>query len=538
MKKLILLYFFVSVLCYSQFQLKRDTLAGNNIKSYIYNSGIFNQDRSSSSTRSGFEWPRGQNKFAIFTSGINIAGYVNNQLRMCVASYAGEYVSGYSNNGIFYTDSRFKFYKIRRGDNFINNPDWLNWGIMVPFGAPYVDVNNSGHYEFAIDTPGVRGASQTIFICLTDGDTTQHKVGEGFGGGTKPMYSEVHLTAWCYDNPGHEDIQFLKWEIVNKGIYPWNSSRFSIHCDGEIGYSDDDYMGCDTSRSLAYVYNADNYDNLESTPWAYGYNPPAVGIVSLNCIPKTLPVSSMITFYVSTSTPGPACEKEPNGEPMGAYNLMRGLKKDLTPWVVPNINPPLTTKYCYSGDPESGTGWTEYHGKIANCGGLLTGDFTYPNYAGDRNFVLSHGSDNLTVNVNDTVRVLAAQLIARGSNNLNSVTLLKQLTDKARQLCQNGFVIGINSISNEVPSKFNLYQNYPNPFNPVTKIKFDLPKSGNAIIKIYDVLGREVTTLINEKLNAGTYLVDWDASNYPSGVYFCKIESENLAKTIKMLMIK
>ncbi len=510
-------------------------LDGNNIKSYFTSRGVF--DRNPYYYR-GFEWPVGSNKYAVYTAGLTVAAYVNNMFRMSAASYLGEYTLGYCSQGVYYPGSIFRIYKVNRGDNQYLNRDWAEWGAMVPYGAPYTDVNNNRISEPSIDIPGIKIAKQTIFMCITDANPSNHAVGEGFGGGTPPIYSEVHFTAWCYDNEGYRDIQFLKWDIINKNTHQWNKTHFSIHCDGELGYADDDYMGCDIPRSLAYVYNGDNNDDSSSIPNGYGLNPPAVGIVSLNCIPKTLPVSSMITFITSSSTLGPACEKEPNGEPMGAYNLMRGLKKDMTPWVVPNTNPPLITKFCYSGDPESGAGWTELQGKIANCGGLLTGSYSYPNHVGDRNFVISHGSDNLTVNVNDTVRVLAAQLIARGSNNLNSVTLLKQLTDRARQLCQSGFVIGINPISNEVPSKFNLYQNYPNPFNPVTKIKFDLPKSGNIIIKIYDAIGREVSTLVNEKLNAGVYSVDWDGINYPSGVYFYQLSSGSYTETKKMVMVK
>ena len=87
---------------------------------------------------------------------------------------------------------------------------------------------------------------------------------------------------------------------------------------------------------------------------------------------------------------------------------------------------------------------------------------------------------------------------------------------------------GINTISNNLPDKFYLYQNYPNPFNPSTSIRFDVPSSSFVKITVYNILGKEIATLINEKLRAGTYEVEWpaptgDASNYPSGVYFYRI---------------
>jgi photosystem II stability/assembly factor-like uncharacterized protein len=83
-----------------------------------------------------------------------------------------------------------------------------------------------------------------------------------------------------------------------------------------------------------------------------------------------------------------------------------------------------------------------------------------------------------------------------------------------------GGPIGIVPISTEIPSLHSLSQNYPNPFNPSTYIEFDVSKSSFVSLKVFDVLGREVAALVNENLKPGTYEVDWNASNYPSGVYF------------------
>ncbi len=98
--------------------------------------------------------------------------------------------------------------------------------------------------------------------------------------------------------------------------------------------------------------------------------------------------------------------------------------------------------------------------------------------------------------------------------------------------------IGISTISNEIPEKFSLYQSYPNPFNPSTTIKFDIPKSANVNMTIYDMLGREVETLVNGELKAGTYKADWNASNFASGVYFYKLTSDGFSVTKKMILMK
>ncbi|MBZ0203091.1 MAG: T9SS type A sorting domain-containing protein [Ignavibacteria bacterium] len=101
-------------------------------------------------------------------------------------------------------------------------------------------------------------------------------------------------------------------------------------------------------------------------------------------------------------------------------------------------------------------------------------------------------------------------------------------------------LVGIEPISGVMPSKFSLGQNYPNPFNPATKIKFEIPAGVSAYttLKIFDMLGREVNTLVSEELVAGTYEVAWSAKNQPSGVYFYKLNAGNFTQTKKMLMVK
>ncbi|MCX6157288.1 MAG: T9SS type A sorting domain-containing protein [Ignavibacteriae bacterium] len=98
--------------------------------------------------------------------------------------------------------------------------------------------------------------------------------------------------------------------------------------------------------------------------------------------------------------------------------------------------------------------------------------------------------------------------------------------------------IGIKYINTEVPSSFSLSQNYPNPFNPMTNIKFAVPKSSEVKIVVYDISGKELEVIVNEKLQAGTYQADWNGSNYSSGVYFYKIMAGDFVETRKMMMVK
>ncbi|MBI5402443.1 MAG: T9SS type A sorting domain-containing protein [Ignavibacteriae bacterium] len=100
------------------------------------------------------------------------------------------------------------------------------------------------------------------------------------------------------------------------------------------------------------------------------------------------------------------------------------------------------------------------------------------------------------------------------------------------------YSINIRKISEVVPGKFLLYQNYPNPFNPKTNIKFDVAKTGNVSLMVYDIKGNEITTLINSKLSSGTYEIPFNSDNLSSGIYFYKLISDGFSETKKMILIK
>ncbi len=97
---------------------------------------------------------------------------------------------------------------------------------------------------------------------------------------------------------------------------------------------------------------------------------------------------------------------------------------------------------------------------------------------------------------------------------------------------------GINIDNSDIVKEYKLMQNYPNPFNPSTIINYEVPKSGLVTIRIYDLLGRQVETLVNEEKNPGRYKVKFDGSNLASGLYFYRITSNNFAATKKMLLMK
>ena len=99
-------------------------------------------------------------------------------------------------------------------------------------------------------------------------------------------------------------------------------------------------------------------------------------------------------------------------------------------------------------------------------------------------------------------------------------------------------ISGINDENGSIPNKLVLNQNYPDPFNPSTTISYSIPKQSQVTLMVYDILGNEIKTLINEEKTAGTYKINLNASNLSSGIYFYKFETDNYVKCKKMILLK
>jgi len=534
--KTILIVLLLSSQIFSQVIRRQVTLESPNAKCYISNTGVFDQNFAINNSP-GFEWPKNSGKFANYTCGLSIAAIVNGAIRTASASYSGEYCPGYILDSAGHpkpkTDSTFRHYKITKGDNAFTNYDWMNWGRMVPYGAPYTDVNNNGIYEPLIDTPGVKNALQTVFICMTDAFPGNHTTSEGLPGGTLPMNAEIHLTAWTYPYTQTQDVQFFKWEIVNKNDSDWTKCYFSYFTDADIGDAQDDLCGSDTTLRLGYGYNADNNDGTGGGQ-TYGVNPPAFGLLALksplNQTNEPLKFNFNVYFKYPTS-----CDYDPN-VPAMTYNMFRGFKRDGTNHLDPTYSPPKPTKVCFPGNPETGDGWTCYTGRILNCGNLDTGSVVPINSM--RSYYLSFGQDDYDFKKGETNSIILSQLIARGTNNRNSVTKLKQLSSYVKEFYNNNYTIGINQISAEVPVEYRLHQNYPNPFNPSTKIIFDLPKSQTVTLNLYDINGRLIKSLYKAFLSAGKYSYNFNEPALASGVYFYSLITEGSSLTKKMMLLK
>jgi len=497
-------------------------LDANNISTWFRNNGSFNYDPSL--YMPGFEWPRGSGKFARFASGMWIGARVGSDTLVAVAEYGFEYRPGYTdNNGIPHgqNDPNYIIYKLTYGVNDSGRIYWPNALLgNSDQGAPVYFDNQTNSWR-PLDF-----GSQTLFYRITDSYPQSHTLFR-----TPPLKADLMRLDFSLDVPGGlADVAISQFTVINRSTNVWQNTYFGIWTDDDIGYADDDKVGCDSALNLGYTYNGNPID------YQYGI-PPAVGFLFLRgalnftgnnndtvyiCTSKT-PVAligykdrKMNSFihYMSTNDP---CA----GPPLlyyEAYRYMSGLNRCGEPFINPFGGYP--TRYMFSGDPVTNQGWVQPH--------------SY-----DQRFMASTGPVNM--NPGDTQVIVVAQLIARGTSNLNSITRLRELVPVVKNYynsCYTNPPIGIQPISSEIPSEFRLYQNYPNPFNAVTVIRYELMLNGPVSLKIFDALGREVSVLVNEKQTPGTYEVKWNAADFQSGVYFYRLAAAGFTESRKMVLIK
>ncbi len=543
-------------------------MQGNNINTVFGTDGIFNLDKVTYNQYvSGLIWPaQSTNRLTmVFATGLWIAAKVGPQreLRTACAQYNSIYtpgnipVIGQVPPTSVCNDTSWRGYLVSLKDPSLVNGGvrtktagghtytitydaWSTW--PVDKGAPYVEVNGVPGYQpgWNGDRPGIGNSTarpdELCFMVYMDYSNCTNNIHNheiALPGGTLPMGVEIQQLSFMFNCYPLQDMYFIKWKFINKSSLVWDSAYITLANDPDLGDAVDDKSGCDTTRDLAFIYNADNYD-LD-----YGANPPSLGTRFLQGPIKftgnindtaILPYATLIgykiigmTSHIRVFNVNDPCKADPDNA-IQAYNFMRGTNGCGIPiynWFTGHY-----TKFMYSGDACHRTGW-------------------YDSTFDEVRYYQSTGP--ITMNSGDTQTIVMSFVIGSGSNNFENVCNVQTLSDSAKKYYYNDFnvcfPIGIQNISSEVPKSFALYQNYPNPFNPTTKIRFDIPQVGqrhafDLQLKIYDVLGRVVATLVNENLNPGTYEADWDGSNFASGIYFYTLSAGEFNLTKKLVLLK
>ncbi|MCJ7554179.1 MAG: T9SS type A sorting domain-containing protein, partial [Ignavibacteriaceae bacterium] len=270
--------------------------------------------------------------------------------------------------------------------------------------------------------------------------------------------------------------------------------------------------------------------------------PPAIGYKLLQGpIVETSPVDSakfnniwlkgfrnlkMTAFYYPPIRP-PVCGMITGGE-VEFYNFLRGLFWNGEHFIDPSTQE--VTTYFFSGDPVNGTGWADssIYGYWYLCP-------EHPTFISNRTFLLSSGPFNFAPG--DTQEVTIGILISRGESNIQSVAELKKDAAKL-QLFYDAYKPEIPEPIIEPPGFYSLTQNYPNPFNPVTTIKYTIPVASLVTLKVYDILGNEISTLVNEVQEADEYSVKFNSDGLASGIYIYTISAREFTRTKKMVVLR
>ena len=208
------------------------------------------------------------------------------------------------------------------------------------------------------------------------------------------------------------------------------------------------------------------------------------------------------------------------------------MQNSALPSLVGFVNTNWTT--VWSGDyTVPGTGWqylTLQNPFVYSSGSNLLVEVCFNNNSWTSNsFVFSTNHPGLTYHGHAD--------LPTGDGCLDIVT--GSLYDSRPNICLQVDIVSNGNNSNiNLPKDFKLHQNYPNPFNPNTKIKYEIPTKSFVSLKVFDILGREVSTLINKELNGGVYEIDFNGSNLSSGVYFYKLTTEKFTDIKRMILIK
>ena len=518
-----------------------DYISANEIFMWIGNNGMGSHDPRSDG--SGFYWPGGKGATipAIFADGLVWGGKVNGEIRVNGSTYRYGLTPGYILPSGLPSDPleiKSKIFKLKKDWQYLPPGaernryefDFLNWPVDV--GAPWEDNNGDGVYTLGIDNPKILG-DETLFFVANDLDTLTSL----YAYGSNPIGLEFQVTTFGFNSELLKDVVFKKYKMINKSPNTITDMYLSYWADDDLGYPNDDYVGFDSSYYIGYVYNGDNDDN-----GFYGTPPPAVGhmIVQGPIIPTQVGDSARYDngwrngfSNLKMSSSGMIVKTSviwPNDPDLGDYdgtiqfyNMMQGLQMDGSPIINPYTGE--ATVWPLSGDPVSGVGW-----------------YRLPDYptGWDQRYHVPTGP--FTLAPADTQEIVFAIFMARGNSNLNSVTKLKEYAQLIQDWYNNDFVVDVEDIAQIPPLEFSLSQNYPNPFNPNTKISWQTPVSSFITLKVYDVLGNEVATLVDEYKPAGKYEVELNPSssikNLSSGIYFYRIQAGSFAQTKKMMVLK
>jgi hypothetical protein len=357
--------------------------------------------------------------------------------------------------------------------------------------APYVDANGDQLYNpLDGDYPYIQGDAATFVIMNDAGAPHQLTLGSALG-------VEIHFMFYQFETTDEiNNTTFLSTKIFNRSDTNYTDLYFGFYLDFDLGNSNNDYVGSDSIRSLAYVYNGESTDDGQGAQPGYGNNPPAFGFKMLN------EEAGSIYGYDggSIGLPG-VLDMDDN------YMGMQGLLANGDPLMYA----PYPTKFVFTGNPFLGTGWNE---------------FTAGNSDGDRRMFISSESynlqsaDNLCFDYAFIFNQEAGNALGNANSLLSTADFVQNYYDNAIYPCNEIF---LETIDQNTPMEISIF---PNPSNGNFKIQISKP----VLISIYSITGdlvmQEFELTESRDLNL----------NLERGIYFVQIKSGDETRTQKIII--
>ncbi|HRI46503.1 MAG TPA: T9SS type A sorting domain-containing protein [Ignavibacteriaceae bacterium] len=538
----------------------------NKIKLPINNSGVL-----ADVLINGSDGGRFDGNVFLFSGGFAMTGYVDNQL-IGNTVMSERRIYDYKPGSVAKTSPKSGNIFILKSSDLPFGESWHEWRYAVADGAKFydgdndeiynpIDKNGNGIWDTNEDKPDLIG-DYTAWTCFNDGTPSNMRRWNE----QKPLGIEIKQSVFGWEGGADNflsEILFVRYSIENKNPdnKPVEDVYFSIVHDPDLGNYDDDRVGTDTLCNSTFTYQTQPdavfgdsvpayFNTIVQGPVSYI---PGVTFVDANSNGIydegiDTPLDTAYQMYGNTNGvrkyPGATNQKLFSAYTYIPYhiidfwspslidvrNMMLGLGLQYWSYTIdPCTYPPgevaggvdcslINPKYFFSGDPITQTGWLQRNGtdikKYTN-----TGPFR--------------------LEKNKPIDIIFAMIVKRGNSPLNSITLGREAALNAIEFTKNNFSLGISEKSiTKTDELISDIGNYPNPFNPITKIKFQLNKSGFVTLNVYDILGRKVKTLISTILETGSHQVDFNASALSSGIYFYEIRTANFQKINKMMVVR
>lgn len=511
--KATLLFSFVFVLFGTKAQITNfHVMDQNNTSAFVSDIGVYFKNFIDDSP--GYEAPKGSDKNIIFSSAFWFGGTDgNDQLKLAVPhlynSSSRDLWPGPLTIGMALPDTAIgqTIWSITSAEITDHQAHFQDQGYVMPNAianwpahgdasqgfsynlAPYVDVNGNDVYEPEMgDYPCIKGDLAT-YVIMNDKEDVH-------GSGVDPIGLEIHLMFYQYASTDFlNNTTFVDVDIFNRGTQTIYDFTSSFVMDGDLGNPSDDYIGCDSTRSLQYYYNDAN-DEDGAGVLGYGATPPSFGVVCLNQQMTSATILDDPTGY-------PAI-------PMAHYLAMNGIAWGGSPFEDDDSNP---TKFLYYDNPSDGSGWSE---------------ITAGNMGSDKKAISSVNLNTLIPN--DHKSLTYAIIFNQGTSNLESVNGLMEMCDSLQAYYDNFVPDCVPSIAGVEDLELeDNYSIYPNP--TADKVNISNENGAQFTGQIISLTGQVVQSLQGTGKNT-----DVDVSNLEHGMYILQLNQGN--STISKQLIK